>query len=70
MGPVIDFLAEAELKAAEQFVMQAFEVKQGRRRVGHVMGCRDARKARKAGKRERVAGLVKDLRVKTAKGRR
>jgi hypothetical protein len=64
METVIDFLAEAELKAAEQFVMQIFEVKQARQ-------CRpviskDARKARKADKHVRVAELVKDLRAKAA----
>jgi len=31
MEPVIDFLAEEELKAAEQRVMQIFDVKQVRR---------------------------------------
>jgi hypothetical protein len=64
MKPVIDFLAEVELKAAEQFVMQKFDVKQVRQ-------CRpviskDAKNARKADKHVRVAGLVKDLRAKAA----
>src|SRR5258708_1830816 len=65
MGPVIDFLAEEELKVAEQFVMQVFEVKQARQ-CRSVMGGKDARKAHKEGKHERIAELIKDLRAKAA----
>ena len=52
MVPVIDFLAEEELKTAEQIVMQIFEVKQARQmRSG--MSPTDARKARRKGKHAR-----------------
>src|SRR5205823_12414832 len=56
MQPVIDFLAEEELKAAEQIVMGIFEVKQVRQ-VRSAMDCKDAMKTRKEGKHVRVAGL-------------
>ena len=65
MQPVIDFLAEEELKAAEQFVAEIFEVKQPRQ-CRSVMDRKDARKERKVDKHVRVAELVKDLRAKAA----
>ena len=65
MEPIIDFLAEEELKAAEKIVMGIFEVKQARH-CRPVISRKDARKARKAGKHVRVAELVKDLRAKAA----
>jgi hypothetical protein len=64
MEPVIDFLAEAELKEAEQRVMQIFDVKQAR--PCHPVISKDARKARKAGKHERIAKLVVSLQAKAA----
>jgi len=63
--PIVDFLAEVELKAAEQSVMEVFEVKQARCRS--VIG---PAKVRKAGKHERMGKLVKDLRAKAAKAGR
>ncbi len=65
MVPVIDFLAEEELKTAEQIVMQIFEVKQARP-VRSAMDCKDEMETRKEGKHERIAKLVKDLRAKAA----
>jgi hypothetical protein len=62
MEPVIDFLAELELKAAEQFVMQIFDVKPARQ-CRSVSDRKDATKARKTGKHVRIAKLVKDLRA-------
>ena len=59
MEPVIDFLAEEELKAAEQRVMQIFDVKQARQ--CHPVISKDARQARKKSKHVRVAELVKNL---------
>lgn len=72
MEPVIDFLAEAELKAAVQFVNfvnKTFEVKQCRSVISRKEAT-NARKARKAGKHERIAKLIEDIRAKAAKGSR
>ena len=63
MEAVIDFLAEEELKAAEQFVRQAFDVKQPKQ-------VRSVVEDRKAGKHERMGELVKDIRAKAAKAGR
>ena len=57
MEPIVDFLAEAELKAAEQSVAEIFEVKQVRQ-CRSVIDRKDAMKARKAGKRERIAKML------------
>ena len=65
MEPVIDFLAEEELKAAEQIVMQIFDVKPARQ-CRSVIGHKDAMEARKEGKHVRVAELVKNIRAKAA----
>jgi hypothetical protein len=69
MEPVIDFLAEEELKAAEQVMMQIFDVRPARQ-CRSAMGCHNETKARKEGKHVRVAELVKDLRAKAAGARR
>ncbi len=65
MQPVIDFLAEEELKTAEQIVMQIFDVKQVRP-VLSAMDCKDVMKTRKEGKHERIAKLVVSLQAKAA----
>jgi hypothetical protein len=65
METVIDFLAEEELKAAEQIVMQIFDVKPARQ-CRSMMDCKDEMKARKAGKHERIAKLVVSLQAKAA----
>jgi uncharacterized protein YdcH (DUF465 family) len=60
MEPIIDFLAEAELKAAEQLVAEIFDVKQARQ-CRSVIDRKNLKKARMAGKDERVAKLVNNL---------
>lgn len=59
MGKIVDYLAEEELKAAEQMVAEIFEVKPAKQM------CRSAI-VRKVGKHERMEKLVKDLRAKSA----
>ena len=69
MKCIVDFLAEEELKATEQFVAEIFEVKPARQCRFEIMR-KDAAKVRKAAKHERMAKLVKDLRAKAAKADR
>jgi hypothetical protein len=64
MEPVVDFLAEEELKTAEQLISHVFDVKQVRP-VGSAMDREETAKARKA-KHERMAKLVVSLRAKAA----
>jgi hypothetical protein len=61
---IVDFLAEAEMKAAQQVVEEVFHVTPARQCRRFVMG--EEAKTRKAGKHERLGKLVKDLRAKAA----
>lgn len=69
MEPVIDFLAEEELKAAEQIMMQIFDVKPARQ-CRSAKDCKSTIEARKEGKHERIAKLVVSLRAKAARAGR
>jgi|SRR5581483_3134804 len=61
--PVIDYLAEEELKAAQQMVKEVFDVRPGHKRACHSV---ISPKTRKAGKRERMEELVVGLKTMAA----